>query len=127
MEDTRDCYTNNGSDNSPTKENPMPHAIRHPQPAQTHHHSTFYILIAMAVMFAVIVALALLPSITVREPITVPLTYNQAFPDYAQRHPELILPMIAPAGATSDYYFRQINFTTRADTDDQTDYYFRHR
>jgi hypothetical protein len=56
----------------------------------------------------------------------IPVTGEQAFPDYFQRHPELI----APAGesvVTSDYYFRHPELSRASDSNvDLTDYYFRH-
>jgi hypothetical protein len=56
----------------------------------------------------------------------IPVTGEQAFPDYFQRHPELI----APAGEsvdTSDYYFRHPELSKASDSNvDLTDYYFRH-
>jgi hypothetical protein len=75
-----------------------------------------------------------------------PVTGEQAFPDYFQRHPELTVPsvigigasdyfqrhpvLIAPAEAsvdTTDYYFRHPErSSTSASHVDLTDYYFRH-
>lgn len=104
----------------------MPHVIHHPHPAPVHHHTTLYVGIGLLVMVAVILALSLVPTITVQESVALPITANQSFPDYAQRHPELTLPMPAALIDTSDYYFRHINLNTRLDTDDQTDYIFRH-
>src|SRR5690606_34100739 len=93
--DMHSCYTQIGSGCSPTKENSMPHVIHHPHPAPVHHHTTLYVGIGLLVMVAVILALSLVPTITLREPVALPITANQSFPDYAQRHPELTLPMPA--------------------------------
>jgi hypothetical protein len=94
-------------------------------PVQTHHHTTFYILLAMTVLVVVILALSLVPAISIREPAAIPVTGNSVFPGYAQRHPELIMLMSVPAD-TTDYFFRHSEFGYPADTDDQTDYFFRH-
>jgi hypothetical protein len=103
----------------------MPHVIHHPHPAQVHHHTTLYILITMAVLVTVILAISLVPVITVRDTVAIPITGNSAFPDYAQRHPELTMPMNIPVD-TTDYFFRHSEFGYPANTDDATDYFFRH-
>lgn len=104
----------------------MPHVIHHPHPAQQiRRHTALYVLIAIAVLVAVILTLSLVPAITVREPVAIPITGNSAFPDYAQRHPELIMPMNVPVDST-DYFFRHPEFSYPANTDDATDYFFRH-
>jgi hypothetical protein len=91
----------------------MPHVIHHPQPAQQiHHHTALYVLIAMAVLVTVILAFSLVPAITVRDPVAIPITGISAFPDYAQRHPELTMPMSVPVD-TTDYFFRHPELTGR--------------
>jgi hypothetical protein len=76
----------------------------------------------------------------------IPVTGEQAFPDYFQRHPELTVPsvigigasdyfqrhpaLIAPAAVsvdTTDYFFRHPELSgTSGGNVDLTDYYFRH-
>jgi hypothetical protein len=103
----------------------MPRVIHHPHPVHAHHHTTLYILLAMAVLVAIVLALSFVPAITVRNPVVIPITGNAAFPDYAQRHPELTMPLSIPVD-TTDYFFRHSEFNYPANTDDQTDYFFRH-
>jgi hypothetical protein len=56
----------------------------------------------------------------------IPVTGEQAFPDYLQRHPVLIAPAAAPVD-TSDYYFRHPELSVTSGSQvDLTDYYFRH-
>jgi hypothetical protein len=76
----------------------------------------------------------------------IPVTGDSAFPDYAQRHPELSVSPIIGLGASdyfqrhselitpsilglgaSDYFMRHPELTVPADASvDMTDYYFRH-
>jgi hypothetical protein len=63
---------------------------------------------------------------TVRDAsVVIPVTGESAYPDYFQRHPELI----ARGGASvdmTDYYFRQKVLKSTVKAVDLTDYYFRH-
>lgn len=58
-----------------------------------------------------------------RQNVSIPVTGEAAFPDYFQRHPELIASAAASKDMT-DYYFRQQSFVKNGL--DLTDYYFRH-
>ena len=56
----------------------------------------------------------------------IPVTGEQAFPDYFQRHPVLIAPAEASVD-TTDFYFRHPELSSTSDGSvDLTDYYFRH-
>lgn len=103
----------------------MPRVTHHPHPAHVHHHTSLYIGIGLLVMVTLFIALTLVPTISIHDRVSVSVPANGTYLDYAQRHPELSLPMPAHVD-TTDYYFRQVTIT-RADTDDQTDYFFRHR
>jgi hypothetical protein len=104
----------------------MPRVTHHPHPAHAHHHTSLYIGIGLLVMVTLFLALTLVPTISIHDNTAVAVPASVTYPDYAQRHPELSVSMFAPVD-TTDYYFRQVNITTRTDTDDQTDYFFRHR
>lgn len=78
------------------------------------------------VVLAAILAVMFAPTIVVRDRAEFAVAVSAPYPDYAQRHPELILPMPAAPIDTTDYYFRHIDLNARIDTDDQTDYIFRH-
>jgi hypothetical protein len=56
----------------------------------------------------------------------VPITGEDAFPDYYQRHPELTIPAVIGSGA-SDYFQRHPELSAPAKSSvDTTDYFFRH-
>jgi len=62
-----------------------------------------------------------------RQNAIIPITGEDTFPDYFQRHPELTTPAILGLGA-SDYFMRHPELVALAeDAMDMTDYYFRQR
>jgi len=107
-------------DHNPIKENIMSGVLTHTPRVY------WYALFALAIVIALILTFAPVPSVDVSTPPLIPVTGEQiTYVDYAQRHPELSAALPGVINTTTDYFFRHPELRVTRETVDLTDYYFR--